>query len=118
MITTAKIWYGDKEVRLESDGLCALEISFIGKPKCAVNRKFNYKLGSSKLLLWADYKETYTNEVLFKYAGRLKITNVKAIDWDLNTINASLNIENVHYWELITSDWDYLGQWTELNRSY
>ena len=118
MITTAKIWYGDRDVRLESDGVCALEIFFTGNPVCTVNRKFNYKLGSRKLLLWADYQETYTNETLFTYVGKLKILRVKAIDWDLNIVSAKLNIENVHLWELIKSDWDYLGQWTGLNRSY
>ena len=118
MISTAKIWYGDREVRLESDGACALEISFMGDPKCVVNRKFNYRLGSNKLLLWANYQETYTDEILFTYAGKLKILRVVAIDWDLNTINATLNIENVHLWDLINSDWDYIGQWTGLNRSY
>ena len=116
MLTTAKIWYGDREVRLESDGVCALEIYYTGSPIILTN--FRHKKGPQKILIWNDYDNLFTNETLFVYAGELKILRVQAIDWDLNTISAELNIENVHLWELIKSDWDYLGKWIGLNRSY
>ena len=116
MLTTAKIWYGDKEVRLESDGVCALEIYYIGNP--IIKTDLQYKRGSRKILFWNDYDNLFMDETLFSYGGKLKILRVKAIDWDLNTVSAELNIENVHIWELIKSDWDYIGQWTGLNRSY
>jgi hypothetical protein len=116
MLTRAKIWYGDKEVRLESDGVCALEIYYTGRVK--IKTDFQYKQGPRKILIWNDYDNLFTDETLFTYTGGLKILRVQAIDWDLNTVRATLNIENVHLWELIKSDWDYLGQWTGLNRSY
>ena len=116
MLTRAKIWYGDKEVRLESDGVCALEIYYMGNPR--IKNDFQYKQGPRKILIWNDYDNLFTDETLFTYTGGLKILRVQAIDWDLNTVRATLNIENVHLWELIKSDWDYLGQWTGLNRSY
>ena len=116
MLTRAKIWYGDREVRLESDGVCALEIYYTGKPRITTN--LHYKQGSRKILIWNDYDNLFTDETLFTYAGKLRILRAQTIDWDLNTVSAELNIENVHIWELIKSDWDYLGQWTGLNRSY
>ncbi len=116
MLTRAKIWYGDRNVRLESDGVCALEIYYTGNP--IIKTDLQYKRGSRKILIWNDYENLFADEVLFTYEGKLKILRVKAIDWDLNIVNATLNIENVHIWELINSDWDYIGQWTGLNRSY
>ena len=116
MLTRAKIWYGDEEVRLESDGACALEIYYIGSP--IIKTDLQYKQGSRKILIWNNPDSLFTDETLFSYMGKLKILRVTAIDWYLNTVNASLNIENVHIWELIKSDWDYIGQWTGLNRSY
>ena len=116
MLATAKIWYGDGDVRLESDGACALEIYYVGNP--IIETDLQYKIGPHKILIWTDYDNLFTDETLFNYTGKLKIIRVQAIGWDLNTVNATLNIENVHYWELIKSDWDYLGQWTGLNRSY
>ena len=116
MLTTAKIWYGDKEVRLESDGVCALEIYYIGNP--IIITDLQYKRGLRKILIWNNYDNLFTNETLFTYVGKLKILQVQAIDWDLNTVRVELNIENVHIWELIKSNWDYLGQWTGLRRGY
>ena len=116
MLTTAKIWYGDGEVRLESDGVCALEIYYTGSPRILTGLR--HKKGSHKILIWNNYDNLFTNETLFTYIGKLKILRVKAIDWDLNIVSAELNIENVHIWDLINSDWDYIGQWTGLNRSY
>jgi len=116
MLTTAKIWYGDSEVRFESDGACALEIYYTGNPR--INTNLKHKKGSRKILIWNDYDNLFTNETLFTYVGKLKILRVKAIDWDLNIVSAELNIENVHLWDLINSDWDYLGQWTGLRRGY
>ena len=116
MLTRAKIWYGSNQVRLESDGVCALEIYYTGNPKIITN--FNYRQGSNKILIWNNYDNLFTDETLFIYTGRLKILRVKAIDWDLNIVNATLNIENVHIWDLIKSNWDYIGQWTGLKRGY
>jgi len=116
MLTRAKIWYGDREVRLESDGVCALEIYYTGSPRILTGLR--HKKGSHKILIWNNYDNLFTDGTLFTYTGRLKILRVKAIDWDLNIVSAELNIENVHIWDLINSDWDYLGQWTGLNRSY
>tara|TARA_Y100000296_G_scaffold76977_1_gene98111 strand:- start:95 stop:445 length:351 start_codon:yes stop_codon:yes gene_type:complete len=116
MLTRAKIWYGDREVRLESDGVCALEIYYTGNPR--IKTDLQYKQGSRKILIWNNYDDLFIDETLFSYGGKLKILRVTAIDWGLNIVNASLNIENVHLWELIKSDWDYLGQWTGLRRGY
>ena len=107
MLTRAKIWYGDKEVRLESDGVCALEIYYTGNP--IIKTDLRHKQGSRKILIWNNYDDLFIDETLFSYGGKLKILRVTAIDWGLNIVNASLNIENVHLWELIKSDWDYLG---------
>lgn len=116
MLTKAKIWYGDGEVRLESDGVCALEIIFEGNPK--IRTSFKYKKGLRKFLLWNDYDEVFTDETLFKYQGKMKILRVLTMDWDLTQVSAQINIENVHLWELMRSDWDYLGKWENFNRSY
>ena len=116
MLTRAKIWYGDREVRLESDGVCALEIYYTGNPR--IKTDLQYKQGSRKILIWNNYDDLFIDETLFSYGGKLKILRVQAIDWDLNIVSAELNIENVHLWELIKSDWDYLGQWTGLRRGY
>ena len=116
MLTTAKIWYGDREVRLESDGACALEIYYTGSPQ--IITPLRHKKGFNKLLIWTKNDELFKNQTLFLYGGKLKILRVKAIDWDLNIVSAELNIENVHIWDLINSDWDYLGQWTGLRRGY
>ena len=56
--------------------------------------------------------------VLFSYVGELRILREEAIDWGLNTVNATINIENIHYWEIIKSDWDNIGQWSGLNMTY
>ena len=116
MLTRAKVWYGDGNVRLESDGVCALEIYYTGNPK--ISTELQHKKGSRKILIWSNYDEVFTDEALFTYYGKMKILKVKAIDWDLNIVNASINIENIHLWELINSDWDYLGKWENFNRSY
>ena len=116
MLTRAKIYYGDNEVRLESDGVSVLEIFYTGNILLQTDLK--YKIGARKILIWNDYDNLFTDQILFTYAGKLKILKVRAIDWDLNTVRAIINIENVHIWELLNSEWDYLGQWTGLNRSY
>jgi hypothetical protein len=116
MLTRAKVWYGDGNVRLESDGVCGLEIYYTGNPR--INTDLQYKQGSRKILIWNNYDNILTNEALFAYIGKMKILRVKAIDWDLNIINATINIENVHIWELMTGEWDYLGKWENFNRSY
>ena len=116
MLTTATVWYGDGDVRLESDGVCALEIYYAGSPN--ISTEFQHKKGSRKILIWNNHDKVFTNETLFTYVGKMRILRVKAIDWGLNTINAKINIENVHLWELMSSDWDYLGKWENFNRSY
>ena len=110
MLTRAKVWYGDGNVRLESDGVCGLEIYYTGNP--IISTGLQHKKGSRKILIWNDY------ETLFTYYGKMKILKVKAIDWDLNIINATINIENVHLWELMKNDWDYLGKWQNFRRGY
>ena len=116
MLTRAAIWYGNGEVRLESDGACALEIYYNGSP--SLQTDLQHRQGSRKILIWNDHNNLFMDGVLFAYGGELRILRVEAIDWDLNTVNATINIENVHYWELIESDWDYIGQWSNLNLTY
>ena len=65
MLTTANIIYGNKEVRLESDGVCALEIYYTGSP--TIKTGLQYKKGSRKILIWKDYENLFADEVLFTY---------------------------------------------------
>lgn len=118
MLTNAKIWYGDKEIRVESDGFCAMEIYYTGSANFGRNIPVNLKKGTRKILLWKDYDELIHNESLLYYTGKLKILKARAIDWDLNIVKVRINLENVHLWELMRSDWDYLGKWENFNRSY
>ena len=118
MLTRAKVWYGDREIRVESDGFCAMEIFYTGNAKFGRKVPLNIKKGSRKLLVWKNYDDVITDDAILYYTGSLKILRVKVIDWDLNIINASINIENVHLWELMKSDWDYLDKWENFNRGY
>ena len=92
------LYYGNKEVRVESVGFCAIDIRFEGKPFARINDKFNYRKGQSRLLIWADHPNIHTNETLLTYSGDLRIINAMSADWDLNVETAKINVENVHTW--------------------
>ena len=74
MLTRAKVWYGDGNVRLESDGVCGLEIYYTGNP--IISTGLQHKKGSRKILIWNNYDNVLTNEALFAYIGTVSYTHL------------------------------------------
>ena len=55
--------------------------------------------------LWGLSMSTETE--IFTYRGHFKPLMTTIIDWDGNKLSAIINVENVHYWELLgDSNWE------------
>ena len=96
--TTAKLWYGNGELRLESNGAVAgVEITFRGKPTINWDLPacWTASMGSRKAILYSMDTEPLP-EILGSYTGYLRVLSVLVANWDAEKVPTTINIENVH----------------------
>ena len=92
--TTVELWYGNGELRLESDGAVAgVEITFNGEPTFDWNLPDSWTAaeGNGKLILYTMDTESLP-EILGYYTGHFEVLSVLVANWNANEVPASIMI--------------------------
>ena len=118
---TAKLWYGNGELRLEVEGAVAgVEITFRGNPTFYwdLPEGWTATKGARKALLCSMDTQPLP-EILGSYKGYLKITSVLVADWEAKKVPTTINIEQIHFWEKLSVKWEEFSQaWETLKRGW
>ncbi len=119
--TTAKLFYGDGQLRIESNGAIAgIEIAFRGKPTFdwALPDDWTAAMGAKKILIYS-LGVSDLPEFLGAYSGYFQVFDVIVASWDAEKIPVVIELENIQLWERLNTNWeDLTKKWEDLDRGW
>ena len=123
--TVCNLYYGDGVVRVTSDGSIAIMEMYYGGKLTQFNnslpRGWEIKHNMNKILIYNLWGLSISTETeIFTYRGYFKPLMATIVDWDGNKLSATINAENIHYWETLNKSlWeDYDDVWENYGNTY
>ena len=118
-LTKTTINYGNGICNIDHNQVIAgLEIYYSGIPSIKpLYDNINYKFRKNILLIWSN-DGTNIKDDLFEYEGKFIINQAYSIDWNKNVINTKVNNNYISYWNKANSEWQTLGLYKNLDKSY
>ena len=123
--TVCNLYYGDGMMRVSSDGTMAImEIFYQGSVKqlkSLLPEGWIIKHNPRKILIYNLWGMSMPiDDEILLYGGEFKPFMAIISDWDGNKLSATLNAENIHYYETLKdSNWeDYDGNWENYGNTY
>ena len=108
-ISYVNLYYGNKEVRIESNGSIMAVVLYCRNVPRLVSSPRGWKsiIGNNKIVLYIEGDNLISGYVsLFNYNTSLRVYRAEVIGAEEKLHSAKLNIEGVDYWEYLKGNWE------------
>ena len=108
-ISYVNLYYGNREVRIESNGSIMILILYCRNiPKLvSFPRGWKSVVGNNKIVLYTEGDNLISGDVsLFRYQTSLRVLKADIIGAEEKLHSAKINIEGVDYWEYLKGNWE------------
>ena len=108
-ISYVNLYYGNKEVRIESNGSIMAVVLYSRNIPKSVSSPRGWKsiTGNNKIVLYTESDDLISGDIsLFRYNTSLKVYRAEVIGAEGILHYANINIEGVDYWEYLKGNWE------------
>ena len=108
-ISYVNLYYGNSEVRIESNGSIMIIILYCRNIPKSVSFPKGWKsvVGNNKIVLYTEGDNLISGDVsLFRYQTSFRVFKADIIGAEEKLHSAKINIEGVDYWEYLKGNWE------------